>query len=235
MVGEVADIPDLRVGINVDIVLENEMNQSNAHFMKALVYDIEGRRITVSQTSPALDRHFLDRRIVVSFLSKIGNRNLRFGFPAKLIELISHYKIASGQMVEALVLQQHESPKSMDYRMYFRVKPGLHSNINLFIQDQHREEGVSLLDISLGGAKFICPRNFSFGAGDRIKIRLTIDRTAFDLEALVRDLWTPLDGSTGQKIQYVSIEFDYDHSQLETVLGKAIMDTERQLLSEGKI
>jgi hypothetical protein len=224
-------IPQLKVGANVNIVFENEINKSNAHFMKALVYDIQDRKIIISQTSPALNRNFLNRRIMVSFLSRIERRNLRFGFPAKLIDLVSDYKIASQQIVEALVLQQYEDSEQIDFRTFFRVKPPMQSDINLFL----KEEKVKLIDISLAGAKFICPKDNLLQAADKVKFKLLIGPSVFDLETRVREVRTPDDVLGNKNLQYVSVEFEYDNKQLEAALGKAILAIERQLLSEGKI
>ena len=98
--------PQLKAGTNLDIIFENEIEKSNAHYLKAVVYDYEDDLITISQTSPALNRNFLDRRILVTFLVNIERRLLRFGFPARLIDLIATYQIASGNAVEALQIKK---------------------------------------------------------------------------------------------------------------------------------
>jgi hypothetical protein len=224
-------VPDLRVGTRVDIIFDDELTKSNAHVMKALVYDIEESRIIVSQTSPALNRHFLDRRIMVSFIERIGNRNLRFGFPSKLIDLVDDYKIASQQNVEALILQSYKKSEMVDFRMYFRVTPQRQSDVSLIL----KEEKVNLIDISLGGARFTCPPDSSLRTDDRIKFKLLIGRNVFNLDTRVRDVWTPDDLSANRRLLYVRVEFEYDNPQLESVLGKAIMEIERRLLSEGKL
>lgn len=223
--------PELKVGTRVDIILENEIMKSKAHFMKALVYDIEENKIIVSQTSPALGRHFLDRPVMVSFLSEIDGRRLRFGFSSKLLDLISDYKLASEQNVEALVLQQYKKAKLIDFRMSFRVTPRLQGNISLI----YKEEKVNLIDISLGGARFTCPLEYSLHNGDEVKFKLLIGAREFSLDARVREAWLPYNMSANRKLQYVSVEFEYDDKQLESALGKAIMEIERRLLSEGKI
>jgi len=64
--------------------------KSDAHYMKALVYDCEGSLITTSQTTPALAPNFLGRQIIVTFLVKTERRIMRYGFPAKLTDLISN-------------------------------------------------------------------------------------------------------------------------------------------------
>jgi hypothetical protein len=224
--------PELKVGANIDIVFENEMMKSNAHYMKALVYDYEGKIITISQTSPALNRNFLGRRVMVTFLVNMDNRILRFGFPAKLKDLISNYQIASANNVEALILEQFANPSQVDFRTYFRVKQPLSSNIGLEL----KEDKVKLIDISLGGAKFICSKDYSLRPTDEIKVNLSIGRTVYNLKARVCDIRTSYDlPANAGNVQQVSIQFEISNNQLETILGKVIIEMERQLLSEGKL
>jgi hypothetical protein len=224
-------MPKLKVGTRLDIIFENEINKDNAHYMKALAYDIEDSKVIISQTSPALSRHFLDRRIMVTFLANVEKRILRFGFPAKLIDLLSDYQIASNKKVEALVLKQYDDPELLDFRMYFRVKPLLQSDVSLEVN----EKKVNLIDISLGGAKFNCFRDCTFNHDDKINLKLLIGRTEFNLDATVRDIWIPHDAAANKNHQYVSVEFEHDNKILETSLGRAIIGIERQRLSEGKI
>jgi len=224
-------IPELKIGTRIDLVFENEINKSNAHYMKALVYDYEGRDITISQTSPVLSRRFLNRWILVTFLGNAEKRVLRFGFSAQLMNLLTDYQIASNKNVEALVLKQHGKPEQVDFRMHFRVKPPSQSDISLFL----KEEKINLIDISLGGAKFTYPKSYLFLYGDTVKIRLIIGSTEFNLEARVRNVSLPHDFSVNKNLQYVGVEFEHDNRQLNAALGKAIIGIERQLLSEGKI
>jgi len=224
-------MPDLKVGTRVNIVFENEIMKSGAHYMKALVYDIEENKVIVSQTSPALNRRFLDRAVVVSFLAEIDNRYLRFGFPSKLIDLVGDYKIASGQNVEALILQKYKEAELVDFRMYFRVTPRMQSDICLI----YKEKKVNLIDISLGGARFTCSLEHSLRAAEKIKFKLLIGTRVFDLDTIVREVWVPYNVSANINLQHVSVEFEYDDKQLETLLGKAIMEIERRLLSAGKV
>ncbi len=224
-------MPQLKIGTNVNIVFENEINKSNAHFLKAMVYDIEDRKIIISQTSPALNRNFLNRRLMVSFLARSDRRNLRFGFPARLIDVVNNYELASQKYVEALVLQQYDESEQIDFRTFFRIKLPLQSDINLFF----KEEKVNLIDISLAGAKFICPKDFLLHPADKAKFKLLIGTSVFDLETSVREV-QPLDDVAGNhNLQYVSVQFQYNNKQLEVALSRAILAIERQLLSEGKV
>lgn len=225
-------MPELRIGSRIDIVFANEIEKANAHYMKAVVYDYESKDIIIiSQTSPRLNRYFLDRKIIVTFLANYKKRILRFGFAAHLIDLLTSYELSSSKNVEALVLKKMEDPVPMDFRMHFRVKPPSQSNIHLFFQDKK----VNLIDISLGGAKFTYPKSYLFHSGEDIKFKLIIDSTAFEIDARVRSVTIPNQFSTHKSIQHVSVKFEYENKQLNNLLSKAILSIERQLLSEGKI
>lgn len=220
-------IPELKIGTHIDIVFENEINTSNAHYMKALVYDYKNGHIIISQTSPALTRHFLNRRILVTFLGNVEKRVLRFGLSARLIDLITDYQISSNNSVEALILKPLGKPDLVDFRMHFRIKPPSQSEISLFFKG----EKINLIDISIGGAKFAYPKSNLFLYGNTIRLKLVVGPTEFDIEARVCNASLPQDNN----LQYVGVEFEHDNRQMESVLGRAILAIERQMLSEGKI
>ncbi|HOW57323.1 MAG TPA: PilZ domain-containing protein [Smithellaceae bacterium] len=222
---------ELKIGTRIDIIFDNEINKSNAHYMKASVYDYADDMITVSQTSPALNRNFLNRRIMVSFLARVERRVLRFGFSARLIDLITNYEIASTNRVEALVLKQLDEPGQVDFRMHFRVSPPASSAVNLFYQ----EERVNLVDISIGGAKFAYPKTYAIRPADKMKFKLIIGAAIFDVNARVCNVVMPDAYAVNKNIQYVSVKFEHDNRQTEAALGRAIIEIERLLLSEGKI
>ncbi len=196
--------PKLKAGASVDIVFENEIMKSNAHYLKAVVYDYEKDLITISQTSPALNRTFLDRRILVTFLVHIERRVLRFGFPARLIDHITNYQI-------------------------FRVRIPSESDLSLFF----KEEKVNLMDISIGGAQFTYPKRYLFQSGDLVTCTLIIGTAIFNVNAKVRSVRTSSAPAANKSLQYVAVEFNHDNKQMDAQLSKAILDIERDLLSKG--
>lgn len=223
--------PELKAGMPLDIVFENEVNQPKAHYMKAVVYDYNKNIVTISQTSPALTKHFLNRRILITFLVNIENRILRFGFPGLLTDLISDYAMASEITVEALWIKKLAEPEPTDFRLYFRVKPPSNTDLFLFLEEQK----VSLLDISIGGAKFTYSKNHFFRIGDNVKFKLLIGEAIFNIDAVVRNVREPDLSATNRNIQYISVEFRHDDKKMEAALGKSIIDIERGLLSKGKM
>lgn len=223
--------PELKPGMPLDIVFVNELNQPNAHYMKAVVYDCDQNIITLSQTTPSLTTRFLNRRILITFLMNIQNRVLRFGFPAQLIDLIGDYTMSTGHTVEALLAKKTGDPEPTDFRMYFRVKPPSNTDLCLFMEEQK----VNLLDISIGGAKFIYPKRYFFRAGDSMTFKLIIGNASFNVDAVVRTVRAPDVTAANSNLQYVSVEFRHDDKTMEAALGRAIMVIERSLLSEGKL
>jgi hypothetical protein len=223
--------PKLKPGMPLDIVFVNELNQPNAHYMKAVVYDFDQNIITLSQTTPALTTRFLNRRILITFLMHIQNRVLRFGFPAQLVDLISDYSMSAGHSVEALLAKKSGEPEPTDFRMYFRVKPPSNTDLCLFMEEQK----VSLLDISIGGAKFIYPKRYFFRTGESMTFKLIIGISSFNVDAVVRTVREPDMSAANKNLQYVSVEFRHDDKTMEAALGKSIMEIERSLLCEGKM
>lgn len=226
-----ANAPSLKISQRVDIIFESKMLQKDVSVLKAVVYDYKGKEIILSQTSPALKKEFLNREMMITFLMNKEGRQLRFGISARLIRIIDNYQLAATNTVAAVILEQQGVPKQLDFRMYFRVKPSLNSAIALI----YKEKKVNLIDISLGGAKFTSPRDDLFPSGHKIKFRLLIGGKVFNVDATVCGVSIPDAAAANKNIQYVRVEFDYDNKQLDIALGKAIIDTERQLLSEGKI
>ena len=222
---------EVRAGLALDIVFENEINRPNAHFLKAVIYDCDDKFLIISQTTPALSAQFVGRRLWMTFLVRRENRVLRLGFPAKLVNLISDYEIASGSKVDALHCRKTGDPEPTDFRMYFRVKPPSNADVCLFIEEQK----VSLFDISIGGAKFTYPRRYLFRSGDKLQFKLVIGREMFTVDAVIHSVRKIDDSQANRTLQYVSVEFRHHDQAMQTSLGKAIMNIERSLLSEGKM
>lgn len=223
--------PELKPGMPLNIVFANELNRPNAKYMKAVLYDYAAKDVTMSQTSPALSPSFINRRIFITFLVKIDNRFLRFGFPAKLTGLDGNYALSEGNTVEALIARKAADPEPTDFRLYFRVKPPANSDLCVFMEEQK----VNLLDISIGGALFIYSKQRLFHPGEDIEFKLLIRTNVFNVSATVRNVRYPETTAAGKKLQYVGVEFYHDNKDMETALSRAILDIERSLLSKGKI
>lgn len=221
--------PEPKPGTPLDIVFESELNQPGAHYLKATVYDCDDSILISSQTSPALGRQFLNRKVVVTFLTRKGSRTVRLGFAGLLYELVHDYAMSSHKEAEALLIKILHRPEPMDFRMYFRITPPSGGDLSLF-QD---EKKVGLMDISLGGVKFIYPLNHTFLPGQAVKFKLLIGDEVFDIDGIVRQVRRPDTAASGARMQHVSVEFRHYDKKMEASLGRAIMAIERSLLTKG--
>lgn len=218
---------DLRPGTPVTIVFETELNNPNAHYLRASVYDCDDSTVTTSQTTPALQKTFLGRKVLVTYLVQTRARTLRFGFAGLLSELVHDYEISSGKNTQALLIKRLHRSEPMDFRMYFRIKPPAGTDLSLFWE----EKKVSLMDISLGGAQFIYSDAHFFQPGDEVKFKLLIGDGIFDVEGFIRRVARPQ--ATRRRVQHVSVEFRHWDKKMERSLATAIMEIERSLLTKG--
>lgn len=221
----------IKPGMPLSIVFEKEFNKPDARYIKAVVYDCKENNITISQTTPALNASFLKRRVMVTFLAHKEQRVLRFGFPAHIVDLISNYEISSENKVEALLLKKLAMQEPVDFRMYYRIQPPSDTNLRIFLQEQK----VGLLDVSIGGAKFCYPERNIFDLNKEISLKLIIADQIFNVDAIVRGIRDAHLTTKNTYLQCVSVEFRIADKKMETFLGRAIMDIERNLLSQGKI
>jgi len=220
---------ELKPGTPLTIVFESELNKSKAHYLRASVYDCDDSFVTTSQTSPALQKSFLGRKVLLTYLIHIGARTLRFGFAGLLAELVSDYAMSSCKNTQALLIKRLHRSEPMDFRMYFRIKPPAGSDLSLFWE----EKKVGLIDISLGGAQFIYPDAQFFQPGQQVKFKLLIGDGIFDVEGIIRRVGRPRAVRPGKRFQQVSVEFRHCDKKMESSLGKAIMEIERSLLTKG--
>lgn len=220
---------ELKPGTPLTIVFENEINQPNAHYLKATVYDCDDALVTTSQTSPALQSIFLNRKVLVTYLVRTATRTLRFGFAGLLFGLVDDYLMSSGNETQALLIKRLHRAETMDFRLYFRISPPAGSDLSLFWE----EKKVSLMDISLGGAKFIYQLNHPFLPGQAVKFKLLIGDKIFDVDGIIRRVHRPHRNRPGQRLQQVSVEFRHWDKKMERSLGEAILEIERSLLTKG--
>ncbi|MFY9148469.1 MAG: hypothetical protein WAN88_02515, partial [Smithellaceae bacterium] len=106
---------ELKPGTPLTIVFEKEINQPNAHYLKATVYDCDDALVTTSQTSPALQSIFLNRKVLVTYLVRTATRTLRFGFAGLLFGLVDDYLMSSGNETQALLIKRLHRAETMDF------------------------------------------------------------------------------------------------------------------------
>lgn len=218
----------LRPGMAIDMVLE--MSDPN-RAMKSIIYDIIGRRIIIAQTTPPLLRSNLDERVRVSFIVKVkGIKDARLAFSANIIEFMPGYEMSSQLTVPAIVLEQKTELKEIDRRMFFRIPPPLNSDLTIMV----RNEKVSIIDISLGGAKIVHSAGYELQPQEEMEMSIIVQRRRFNVKAKVIRTEQKFNPAKAKKVQITSVQFAADDRELSHALARMIMMMERQHLAKGK-
>ncbi len=219
----------VRPGSSVDVLLERDDLKNSIRLLKAMIYEVAGERITISQTSPPLTKDHLGHLVSVTYLVKNEGKAARFGFAARILEFIKDYEIASGDRVAVPVLQMQGAPEPMNIRLHFRVRPKSDSGLSLSCGGK----GVNLLDISLGGVGFSHGDTRSFKAGESIRLQVNVDERRFHVEARVVRVWLSEPPPGSPYLQFVTAKFPTLERGLEHALSRKIMMIQRGMLADG--
>jgi len=220
-----AIIPVARPGSNVDIVVQIDFSSEKVDVRRSLIYDIlEEERIILSQTNPPLTSRNIGNKVAVTYLVKETDYLTRYGFYGKIVELIKDYKLSSSEPVVAIVVERETDPVKFNIRMHFRVKPGKDNGLIFSIEGNN----VNIIDISIGGARITCPRNFNIDPRTIVRGVLSIDGKSFDIEARVLRVWEiptlqQIDGLKFSAMQFLNL-----NRNAEDELAKKVGQIERK-------
>jgi len=220
----------IKPGHSISMMFEVDFVMTATRVMKSMVYDVDGNRIIVSQTSPPLLRSHIGRRMQLSILTKIKTRPARFAASVVITDMVNEYQMSSTLTTPAIFLEQLAEMREVNLRMFYRVKPVAGEDIKVLLGP----EKLNLIDLSLGGARFSHASATLAKRGDQIDVIFVFDGDRFEVKAKVVRSWSHLEtGAT--RIQFYSVQFEPDQREFEYYLGKKILMMERQIISAGRI
>jgi hypothetical protein len=210
------------MAIQISMVLDS----GKTIYPRAMIYDIDEKKVIFSQTSPPLLRSHLGRYLLISSVLTKKEKPQRYGFLARIKEFIKDYEIASQARVMAVSAEVKSGPTEVDLRESFRVKPFADCGLLLVIN----KEEYPIVDISLGGVLFSQPfsRISSNPKGD-LPLILVIDEVPIKMLARVIRIVEKED------YRFVSCAFSGNDKELHQKLGRKILDIERLQLSLGRL
>jgi len=217
-----------RPGLRIEFFDRVDYEKEKIRVLRSLIYDVLGKRLIVAQSVPSVLRSNITRRIIVTYLVRKDGKPARFGFPARITDLVTDYQISSGQKVPAIVIEQEGAPRSFNIRFYFRVRVPAASDLTLSIGS----ERATLIDVSIGGAMIGGAAVNELRQHDRIKITVGFGGHTYLLDADVLRIWSPGAGRGGKDLQYAAMKFLNTPELFENGLGKIIFKLERQLLAQ---
>lgn len=215
----------IKPGMNLEIVWQNEPDRIA---LKTIVYDVEERKIILSQTVPPSDAGKLGKQCMVTFVAKQRDANMLFRFQARVAALLADYELDSLQRVPALVLAMQTKPQANNLRTSFRIRPLMDSGISLLLQGIP----VKIIDISVGGARVTTGGSPSLQAQELVKANLIIDNERLSSDCLVTRAWMADVNDIISKQTFATLQFLNPPARWESLLGKKILQMERQILAK---
>ena len=221
-------LKDINPGMSVNIVADVDVDKEITEVRNAIVYDIEGTRLVLSQTNPPFTKYHIDKEITVTYIVKGKDGLSRIGFSAKLVGILNDYSLYGSNLVEALTVLRKSGLKTYDLRMHYRIRPRSDSGIHIYVGN----ERVSLMDISMGGARFCHSKDQRIESRTIINIILELDAQKFNLEAKTVNVWHPSEAGRRAELEYVSVQFMKLDKNCSHILSGKILAIQRELLAK---
>ncbi len=176
---------DINPGMSVNIVADVDVDKEITEVRNAIVYDVDGASLVLSQTNPPFTKYHIDKAITVTYIGKGEGGLSRIGFSGKLVGILNDYNLSGSSVVQALTVLRKSGLKTYDLRMHYRIRPKSDSGTHMYVGN----ERVSLIDISMGGARFCHPKGHPIESRTIINMILQLDAQKFNLEAKTVDVW----------------------------------------------
>jgi hypothetical protein len=179
-------------GLPVDVVINTNVMRSS------IIQDIREDRLVLLQIFPPLDRRFLHKLILVTYVKEDSDR-MRYGFLADVVELREGYVI-NGRGFPAIIMRRLTGVEKCDLRSHQRIKPKRRIEVML------DNEGLEVVDISRGGVHFIrkAGKRSSVSVGDIICLTMNVGIESLQRDARIVRQWHTK-GSDGP--EHVAVSF----------------------------
>jgi hypothetical protein len=213
----------LRPGQSVRILVHEDMDSGRIDVRSSLVYDVEGKAITLAQTDPPLLHRHLGKDLMITYVNKDREKGgaVRLGLRSRVTDLINDYKLSSGLTQGVILVALEGEPAAFNLRMYFRVEPPGDSGLTLTLGNKN----LTILDISIGGVRFSHPNIRRFMFGELVEATLTIDGVESEVVVRVLRVWE----ESERRLEFVSAVFPRLDQRVKDLLGRKIMDIDRRL------
>ena len=215
--------------MGVKLVVEVDPRTERINARNSTVYDVDGERLVLAQTEPPIKDSMLHKEITVTYLAKEKNGPVRYGFSAIITGFIDNYSLRSTQQVRALSVQKRADPAPYNIRMYYRVEPTGTSGLDMSIHAKR----VGILDISLGGVKFIYDRSLELQANSMVEVCFDIGGITCRTDATIVRTWEGEDEGLRQDLSFAAAKFLNVTGIFEQELSRKIRDIERENLANG--
>jgi hypothetical protein len=91
----VEKLKDINPGMSVNIVTDVDLYKETTEVRNAIVYDVDGARLVLSQTNPPFTKYHINKEITVTYIVKGRDGFRRIGFSEKIVRTLFANAIAS--------------------------------------------------------------------------------------------------------------------------------------------
>mgnify|MGYP002066049254 CR=1 FL=1 len=207
----------IKPGIMVEIHLDPQ--SAIAKSMKAVIYDITGKHLVLSQTSPPLLPPPPKCPVDISYVVKKETSAWRLSFSASVSGFGDNYKLSSGMRVSTIIMEMNNEPVETNLRKSIRVRRLSRSGITLAIQASE----YPIFDICQTGVSFIqSSQQTPYNPSDVLECRLNIDgRDYLSKVRVIR-----VEDTAGAR--HVGAAFISQVKALELVLNRKLLYLQRE-------
>ncbi|MBW1671172.1 MAG: PilZ domain-containing protein [Deltaproteobacteria bacterium] len=215
---------DIIPGSNVDIVLDFDWWKEKIDVRRATVYDLNDKRMVLSQTAPPTARYNIGKKVKITYLLMEKDGWVRYGINGRLIENAMDYRLSGHQTVQAIIITPEPGREFFNLRLFYRLEPPLDCGLALFL----KKEKMNILNISLGGSQFTHSKDYPIMPRNRLKLILQIDKQRYDIEAQALRV-SSVSGRMGEKLEAIAVQFLNPDKKVQELLSIKIKDIERKI------
>ena len=219
----------IRPGLNIRVVTEVDLMKETIHVTNAVVYDIDGPTLTISQTDPPILASKIGKEIEITYLTREKGEQVRYGFPVRVKAFIDNYRLNSSREAKAVVVERKGEDSPYNLRMFYRVTPTSRSGLAIAICGQP----VNVLDISLGGARISYSKTFPLQSNSWAEGALRIDSMVHAVNIRIVRTWDGSGDGFSNDLEFGAIEFVGVVSKLERELSRKIREIEVESLPQA--
>ncbi|MBA4390196.1 MAG: hypothetical protein C0399_04585 [Syntrophus sp. (in: bacteria)] len=216
---------EIKPGLTVNIVINIDYRKEIVETKNSIIHDIIEKRIIVAQPDPPISRTHIKENVYVTYLEKEQGKPVRYGFSAKIMDFIKDYELASQQTTQAIELFKESRPEPYNLRMFYRLEPPGNCGIDIFVEGNK----VTILDVSIGGARFSHNKTHHFKENEEVKIVLVVGERIYQIDSRVVRIHEPENEKVKKSLEFVSIQFLNVDGHIKNELGRKIRDVERDL------
>jgi hypothetical protein len=211
-------------GLNVKLVVEVDPQTELINARNSTVYNVDGERLVLAQTEPAIGNSMLHKGITVTYLVKGRSGLLRYGFSAVVTGFIDYHELKSTREVQALSVWKRANPTPYNIRRCYRVEPTGRSGLDMSI---HAKK-VNILDISLGGVRFTyATDSLELYPASVVEVRFDIGGIICKTDATILRTWNEEDEGLRRGLSFAAAEFLNVTRIFERELSHKIREIER--------